>query len=69
MILAGLLLLFAEGCSLASAFLTQPVAIAAGTTVVGLKKSNHDLFLGIPYAQPPLGNLRFRVSYRRKIPP
>jgi carboxylesterase type B len=22
---------------------------------------NHDIFLGIPYAQPPVGNLRLRV--------
>ncbi|CUA68479.1 hypothetical protein RSOLAG22IIIB_03516 [Rhizoctonia solani] len=38
---------------------------ANGTTYVGNQTDAQDVFLGIPYAQPPVGNLRFRkpVAY------
>ncbi|RYN53638.1 hypothetical protein AA0117_g13336 [Alternaria alternata] len=40
----------------------QPVVSINNGTVVGVRSStfDQDFFLGIPYAQPPVGNLRFR---------
>lgn len=45
----------------ATGFLTSQIELAPGTTITGLKKDGFDLFQGVPYAQPPVGNLRFRA--------
>lgn len=41
---------------------SNPLVTVKNGTLEGLylKEWNQDLFLGIPYAQPPLGDLRFR---------
>jgi triacylglycerol lipase len=41
----------------------EPVVTIKNGTYVGIYTSvyNQDLFLGIPYARPPIGNLRFRI--------
>lgn len=40
-----------------------PTAVIINGTVIGLKAYgyNQDYFLGVPYAQPPINDLRFRV--------
>jgi carboxylesterase type B len=46
----------------ACVFASSPVVTIKNCTVQGRHSSqwNQDFFLGIPYAQPPLGDLRFR---------
>jgi carboxylesterase type B len=48
-------------CSPSNATLS-PIAIVKNGTYIGryLPKWDQDLFLGIPYAEPPLGQLRFK---------
>lgn len=44
-----------------SAFLTSKVQLSPGTYMTGISKIGYDQFLGVPFARPPVGNLRFRV--------
>jgi triacylglycerol lipase len=43
--------------------LTEPTATVRNGTYVGVQNAhyNQDYFLGIPYAQQPIGNLRFTI--------
>lgn len=43
----------------------KPTIKVKNGTYVGLHSENYnqDLFLGVPYAQPPVGNLRYRVPH------
>ncbi|KAF9691276.1 hypothetical protein EKO04_010909 [Ascochyta lentis] len=43
---------------------TPPIARVKNGTIEGLHSTsyNQDFFLGVPFAQPPLGNLRFRQA-------
>ncbi|KAJ5214232.1 carboxylesterase family protein [Penicillium cf. viridicatum] len=59
--LTALLLSCALLLRLSDAIQPAPTAVIRNDTVKGLHNSayNQDLFLGIPFAQPPVGNLRF----------
>lgn len=37
-----------------------------GTTLPSYKTDSFEAFLGVPYAEPPIGKLRFSVSYNNK---
>ena len=41
----------------------EPTVMVKNGTYVGIHSSiyNQDFFLGIPYARPPIGDLRFRI--------
>ncbi|KAJ7614302.1 Carboxylesterase family-domain-containing protein [Mycena polygramma] len=50
---------------------TAPTIRLGNTTLVGLDipTFKQDLFAGIPFAEPPLGNLRFRLPVPKSLPP
>ena len=56
------LLLFSTPLSLVGVVLSQPIATTLNGSYSGLHLPdwNQDAFLGIPFAQPPLGDLRYR---------
>ncbi|GAA5873433.1 hypothetical protein JCM8547_005433 [Rhodosporidiobolus lusitaniae] len=69
MLVPSALLALAASCAAASPLVVRPRASSAAPTVsipagtvegVRLEAFNQDAFLGIPYAEPPVGDLRFR---------
>jgi hypothetical protein len=57
-----LLALIYPGAAIVTGSVTEPTVSVRNGTYSGLYSSvyNQDFFLGIPYAQPPVYNLRFR---------
>jgi carboxylesterase type B len=57
------LLLIHSAWGAATARLTPPTVTVKNGTYAGYHNPsyNEDYFLGIPYAQPPVGDLRFRI--------
>ena len=54
----------AGGCAVGTEAEEIPVAETAYGTVLGLSEGNLDVYRGIPYAAPPVGDLRFRPPHQ-----
>lgn len=62
-VLLLVLLCYLQFCVQVSGFLTTQVKLAPGTFITGLVQNGYDTFFGVPFARPPVGNLRFRVLF------
>ena len=57
-----LLLLFITGCYGQQPVVNTTLGVVQGTSVSLANGHVIDSFLGVPYAEPPVGDLRFEVS-------
>lgn len=62
--LSAVLLLLPSVSVAGEVCLTDPVLLNKGVKIVGVNGSAYQSFLGIPYAEPPINELRFAVSTR-----
>lgn len=62
--LSAVLLLLQSVCVAEEVALTDPVLLNKGVKIVGVNGSTYQSFMGIPFAEPPINELRFAVSNR-----
>lgn len=59
--LIALLLVAVSSCG-SEEIVPVQVNLTATRSVIGFNNKLYDAFLGIPYARPPIGHLRFKVQ-------
>lgn len=61
-ILGWSVLFMSVSCIMSHVYLETKLGFLKGTTMLSRNGRKFKAFMGVPYAQPPVGMLRFRVS-------